>query len=204
MTKPLFLLVTVSSSIASANPRVAALEPQPAGPPGDTAPIAAVSPLPSAYVSLGGAIGIGGAVSWLYGGTQVEGGYRLTDTLWVRGRLDRAARIGYGVINQSVTIISPEHPHTDAVLGIETRRCHRDAVCVVAGADAGYRFADDNFHGGLTMVPRVGLDLGGRHLRVRPAVEASASFIRQRVGEPELAGMPALGIGFTTAVAYEW
>lgn len=63
---------------------------------------------------------------------------------------------------------------------------------------------DDNFYGGLTMVPRVGLDLGGRHLRVHPGIEASASFIRQRVGEPELAGMPALGIGFTTEVAYEW
>jgi hypothetical protein len=204
MTKALFLLVTVSSSIASANPRVAALEPQPDGRPGDTAPIATASTLPSTYVSLGGAIGVGGAVDWLYGGTQVEGGYRLTDTLWVRGRLDRAARIGYGAINQSVTVISPEHPHTDAMLGIETRRCHDDAVCLVAGADAGYRFADDNFEGGFTIVPRVGLDLGGRHLRVRPGVEASASFIRQRVGEPELAGMPALGIGFTTEVAYEW
>src|SRR5215470_14212904 len=74
MTKPWFLLVTVWSSIASANPRVAALEPQLDRPPGDAAPIATATTPPSTFVSLGGAIGVGGAVDWLYGGTQVEGG----------------------------------------------------------------------------------------------------------------------------------
>src|SRR5579859_5291003 len=96
MAKALFVLVTVSSSIASANPRVAAHEMAPSdGPPAD-APVTSAEMLPSMDVSLGGAIGVGGAVDWLYGGTQVEGGYRLTDTLWLAGRLDRAARIGYG------------------------------------------------------------------------------------------------------------
>lgn len=203
MTKALFLLVTISSPIAFANPRVAAHEPLPDAGADEAAPVATAPMLPSIYVSLGGTIGVGGAVDWLYGGTQVDGGYRLTETLWLRGRLDGAARIGYGT-SDSFTVISPAHAHTDAMLGVEARSCRGDVVCLVAGVDAGYRFADDNYLGGIAVAPRVGLDLGGRHLRVRPAVEVIAPFVRQRVGDPELAGLPALGIGVTAEVAYEW
>jgi hypothetical protein len=210
MKKTLFAVIVTSSSIAAAEPRIAALEdpipaPVSATAPGDAAPTALAPALPTTYVSLGGAIGVGGGVDWMYGGTSIDGGYRLTDTLWVRGRFDRAARIGYGAVNQSITIVSPQHPHSDAMLGLETRRCRSEAMCLVAGADAGYRFGDSDYTGGVIMVPRIGLDLGSRHLRVRPGIEASAAVVHaHNPGEPALADMPAFGLGFTTALAYEW
>src|ERR1043165_8644053 len=128
MMKTLLALVVTSSSIAAAGPRVAALAP-PDDNAADSAPAAKSIERPEAYVSAGGAVGIGGGVDWLYGAESVDAGYRLTDTFWLRGRFDHVARIGYGAINQSVTLISPEHPHSDAMLGIEARRCVNEMLC---------------------------------------------------------------------------
>ncbi|HET9993617.1 MAG TPA: hypothetical protein VFQ65_34000 [Kofleriaceae bacterium] len=90
----LFAAVLGASSVAHADTRVAALEP-----PGETPELVATAPaLPPAsmYLSAGASFGAEDAADWVAGGAAIAGGYRLTETLWVRGRLDTAARMGYG------------------------------------------------------------------------------------------------------------
>jgi hypothetical protein len=92
------------------------------------------------------------------------------------------------------------------MLGIETRRCRTEAVCVVAGTDTGVRFGDTNFTDGVEIVGRLGLDLGTRHFRVRPGIEQSTQLMRSHhPSEPALSDVPlGFGLGFTTTIAYQW
>jgi hypothetical protein len=202
--------VLATCSIASAEPRVAALDLSTT-----ELPAPAPSPTPShadSYVSLGTTFGADTAVDWLKGGIAIDGGYRLTDSLWIRGRFDEAARIGYGDVQQvgslpdfsGVSLRAPQHPHSDLLSGVEWRGCSTRALCAVGGFDAGIRIDDDKRAlAGVTTVPRLGLDVGTEHLRFRPMVEASVAW--QRGYDNELGGiLPAFGIGLTTSVAYQW
>jgi hypothetical protein len=194
--------ILLTCSIASAEPRVAALDLS-------STETEASLPAPSParadrYVSVGGSFGANTAVDWLYGGASVDGGYRLTDTLWIRGRFNESARIGDGAINQGPMLVAPQYPTTEVLSGLEWRGCANRAVCVVGGFDVGYRFGQLRYgHDGVTTAPRIGLDVGTEHLRFRPMVEANVSAPRNY--DTEIQGFwPAFGIGLTTAVAYQW
>jgi hypothetical protein len=158
--------------------------------------------LPSLYLSAGASFGVDDAADWVAGGAAISAGYRLTDTLWIRGRLDTGARMGYGAVNQSITLVAPEQAHVDALVGLETRRCSSPELCLVAGSDAGYRSADSRYGAGVEFVPRIGLDVGGDHLRFRPAIEATVAWLGGF--DTEIGILPALGIGASMAVAYQW
>lgn len=197
--------VLAASSLAHADPRVAALDPT-SGPPGaspeltaTTAP--AVAP-PSLYLAAGASFGAEDAADWVAGGAAITAGYRLTDTLWVRGRVDTEARMGYGAVNQSITLVSPERAHVDVLVGLETRRCASPGLCLVAGSDGGYRSADSKYGAGVEFVPRIGLDVGGDHLRFRPALETTIAWIGDF--DHEVGILPSLGIGASAAIAYQW
>jgi hypothetical protein len=202
--------VLLACSIASAGPRVAAL---------DLTSTETTSSAPStvsradSYMSLGIAFGADTAVDWLKGGTVVEGGYRLTDSLWIRGRFEESARIGYGSVQQvgslpdfgDVSVVAPQHPYSDLLSGLEWRGCSSRALCAAGGFDTGIRLGGDGKHalGGVSTVPRLGLDFGTEHLRVRPMLEANVAWLRGY--DSELGGiLPAFGIGLTTTVAYQW
>ena len=195
-----FAAVLFASPLAHADTRVAALEP-----PSETPELVAAAPapaLPSLYLSAGASFGAEDAADWVAGGAAIAGGYRLTDTLWVRGRVDFAARMGYGAVNQSVTLVAPEQAHVDVLVGLETRRCTNPSLCLIAGTDGGYRSADSKYGAGVEFVPRVGLDVGGDHLRLRPAIEATVAWIGDF--DHEVGILPSLGIGASLAVAYQW
>ncbi len=206
MSKTLLALILASSSVAAADSRVAVLDDSTAETPATTP---AAAPAANAYVAVGAAAGADSSVDWVYGATTLDGGYRLNDKWWVRARLDRSARIGSGPVNRPIELQAPDHAHTDAMVGIELRKCRSEELCGTVGSDVGYRFSNDDYVGGFAMAPRIGLDFGEHNLRIRPGIEGNMSFIHARgpySGEPALQGIyfPALSIGFTTSIAYQF
>lgn len=129
----------------------------------------------------------------LYGAVELDGGYRLSDTpLWLHGRFAQGAlaEIERDTMNSDFT---------EARLGLEARGCLFDGIaCLVGGVDFGYRHemfvaAHDHETADLAVaIARLGLDLGGKHLRVRPSIETGV----QQGGWN--------GLGFTTGIAYLW
>lgn len=88
---------------------------------------------------------------------------------------------------------------TDARVGLEARGCGLDGlICLVDGLDAGYRrerlVAEfDGVHADLaTATVRLGLDLGGKHVRMHASVQSGV----------DQGGWN--GLGLTTGVAYTW
>lgn len=130
------------------------------------------TPPPTRYVELGITAGV--AYPAVFGGPAVEVGLRLDDDspLWLHTMVVAG------------TVDGLEEQTTDSGLllmlraGLEARGCVLDGVvCFVGGVDLGYRHlrmvaefdrvqVDD-----LALSPRVGLDVGLRHLRLRPGAE---------------------------------
>lgn len=144
--------------------------------------------LSSGFVAVGGAVSVdgGGATA----GYQLEGGLRLGRTpLYARGVLEAG-----GV----ATVVLDDGTYVAGRLGLELR--HR---WLFVGADAGVRRAtvvDDERMPSTTkrfteelLVPRVGIDIGGAHLRGRFAAELPIAH-----GGGEVVG----GFGITAAVSY--
>ncbi|MDB4953628.1 MAG: hypothetical protein JWO36_1197 [Myxococcales bacterium] len=179
------LCVSVAAPIAHAEPSL-------------TASSREVASEPKTYVAAGVALGADGTLDWLYSGAQIEAGYRLSTTWWLHGDVGVMGRSGYGTV-QRITLMAPSADAYEARLGPEARRCNSTgAACLVGGVDLGYRTGE---LAGLVVAPRVGLDVGSRKLRFRPAIEL-------QVGGPidnrEGPSIPDVGIGFTTAIAYQW
>ncbi|HEX8113908.1 MAG TPA: hypothetical protein VF516_39525 [Kofleriaceae bacterium] len=136
---------------------------------------------------------VGLATAGLYGALQLDGGHRLGDgPIWLHARL---AHGGMGVIEET-TMTSD---FTDARVGLEARGCALDGIaCLVSGLDAGYRherLVTDyrNTRADLAAaIARLGLDLGGKHLRLRASLETA---VAQRGWD---------GLGLTTGIAYAW
>ena len=153
---------------------------------------------PTTYVAAGLSLGVDGAVDWLYSGWSLDGGYRIGDTLWVHANVSMVGRSGYGTTNH-LTIQSPVLEWYAARLGLETHRCHTAALCVVAGVDGGLRSGALD---GWQVVPRLGLDTGGVHLRFRATAELLIGNYNDPSGDGE--GIPDFGIGVTAGVGYQW
>jgi hypothetical protein len=145
--------------------------------------------LSTGYVSVGGIVSLdtGGAVA----GYQLEGGVRLGDLpLYARGVLEGGAVAG---------VVLASGVYTSARLGLELR--HR---WVFVGTDVGVRRGtlEHDTHSTMTVtsrfeeglvVPRVGVDIGGAHLRGRFAAELPLLFAD---------GDRGWGIGVTAGLSY--
>ena len=152
-------------------------------------PVAAPAPATGAYLEPGVEAGLtrGG----FYGALQLDGGYRLGDTpLWLHGRFAHGGMAGIDEVTMSSDF-------TEARAGIEARTCgFQGLVCLVGGLDAGYRHQrllaqyDDERDNLAAAIARLGLDVGGKHLRFRTGVESGV----------DQGGWN--GLGLTTGLAY--
>jgi hypothetical protein len=103
--------------------------------------------------------------------------------------------------------------------GIEGRTCWwHDRTCTVGGIDAGYqrgRWSDRNdpTHNesvnALVAIPRLGVDLGGRHLRARMGLELDVALAAERNVNPSTGNRSdtspgIVGIEMNAGVAYQW
>ena len=168
--------VLATSAIAHAEPPSLTATTTPAG--------------PQNYLETGVGLSDDGA---LIGTLTLEGGHRLTRDLWLHGMLERGTAGGVDEPNYG-------GEYDAARIGIEARECVGGGViCAVAGVDAGVRHVDymaeydTTNQTGAVLVPRVGLDLGSRHLRFRPGLEKNVLVKDQDAG-----------IALTGAVAYQW
>lgn len=146
------------------------------------------------YVSGGATFGGEGDPGGFYAGGTVEAGRRLSgSSLWVHGMVVGGKSFGF----EEVT--THEGPALQLRLGIEGRSCTLDgALCMVAGLDGALTHVDHIAHYetiNMTVplvIARLGLDIGSRHVRVRPGID---------VGFYGL--IPAQG-AITGAIAYQW
>jgi hypothetical protein len=171
-TLGLSLLTLVSmSAVAAAQPALTSSTPAPA------------SAAPSTYLQLDGMAGTVGED--LSASAAIAGGVELGDSpLWVHGELLHGDTSGF-LIDRNGTI-------DQARLGLEARSCGvRGIVCVMAGVDAAVEHSRVTGSGvnlfevgpsdpvmtteattGLG-IARIGLDIGGKHLRYRPGIEVA-------------------------------
>src|SRR5262249_52520050 len=124
---------------------------------------------PAAYVQAEGLVG-GASPIGLDAMVGIEGGYRLAHgPFWVRG----AVAYGPGGDDQGGGSVGQVRA------GLEARWCGRErALCGVVALDLGGQYATWQHHQpdagsetgkGLLMIPRIGLDTGGDHIRFRLA-----------------------------------
>jgi hypothetical protein len=156
------------------------------------APAAAPAPVPAptSYVQAGVGLAVDQA---LVGTLTAEGGHRITGPWWAHAMIEDGTAGGVDEPNYGGRYLA-------ARLGVEARGCVLDGMmCAVAGVDAGVRHVDymaeyDSANTtSAVVVPRVGLDLGTRHLRIRPGIEKNVLATRQ-----------IDGLAVTGAVAYQW
>jgi len=161
-------------------------------------------------VSLGGAEPIDGYTVM----ASAEGGHQLAGPWWLHaaaGYGPSIDRFGGHDLTASTTIC--------AQAGAELRTCtrHGAAVCLIGGADAGVQYAAYptslypsgdavTYHDvALVIVPRIGLDAGGEHVRVRLAVGTAVTVARH---EDAMQFGPTTGhvegIDLAAGVAYQW
>jgi len=125
-----------------------------------------------------------------YGALSLEGGHRIgISPVWLHGLV---AVGGMGDLDQG----SGPNSYSEVVAGVESRTCAFHGIaCGVAAIDVGirheYLMSDhfDSFNG--VIVPRLGLDIGSRKFRVRPAIEY-------------VFGTDGYGAALSLAGAYTW
>lgn len=144
---------------------------------------------PRGYLQLGGGL----ASSDLYFGyvAKLDGGLALRPWLFLHG----------GLLTSEHRDRMLDPTILDATIGLEARPCTADGVfCAMVGVDVGVRAASMppatsmqvSHDTSLIGVGRVGLDIGGRHLRVRPEVATTLSSGHAREAQA------------TLSLAYQW
>jgi hypothetical protein len=106
------------------------------------------------------------------GAWRVDGGYRLGESaLWIHGVVADGKAAGIDETTMSSSYFTTR-------LGVEGRSCTQHGfACVGAGLDGGLRslqLAAEYDHidaVGAVIVPRIGVDLGGDHVRVAAGIE---------------------------------
>jgi len=134
---------------------------------------AAVAHADTSYVGAG--VTLGGDSVGLYGAYTAEGGYRLSNALWAHGMIAKGGMAG---------VDEPTYASDYFALrgGIEARACVTPAfMCGIAGVDLAARHEvlmdeyDSGKRDGFAIVPRLGADIGGKHLRLRAMSELTAT-----------------------------
>ncbi|MDB4953626.1 MAG: hypothetical protein JWO36_1195 [Myxococcales bacterium] len=150
---------------------------------------------PKTYIQ-GGLVAGGIYEAALYGAVELDAGRRLGHgPLWVHAMVAKG-----GMAAIWTTPMSTDYFELRA--GVEARSCARSGlVCGLAGLDLGGRYEKQITHSpsdtvdakDSVLVPRVGFDLGGDHLRVRQMIEyAVAPFSGHS------------GFGLSLGVAYQF
>lgn len=168
-----------------------------AEPPGLTARVDAAAPAPQAYVSVGGMAGMDGFLS---AQVAAEAGYHLNGALWLHGL---AATGGVGDDQGS-------GPVSQARGGVEARTCRASGIaCAYAGLDVGYQNMSWESHDGMVEHHsdaianlRVGVDVGGQHVRVRSGLETYQLIAGDDI--PNHAPGAVMGLDLNLGVAYQW
>ena len=129
-----------------------------------------------------------------YSAAIAEGGYKLTDHLWLHA-LVADGKLGGG----------NDTRYLEVQAGIEASTCDGPSVaCVIAGVDAGFDsqiYTSDHYMtdaAGAVLVPRAGLDVGTQHVRFRPTLRVIVDPFTP-VSGGELAGLE-----LSATVAYRW
>jgi hypothetical protein len=167
------------AAVATAQPAITSTAPEPA------------AAAPSAYLEGGAELGFAqGAIVF---GETVEGGVQLDHgPLWAHAMVVTGSAGGVDEISSGSIL--------QLRAGVEARSCVENRIaCFVGGVDAAYshtQYMGDNGDSdraiGDLIIPRVGLDVGGNHLRFRPGIEL---------------GFDSKGIdqgAVSAAVAYQW
>lgn len=175
----------------------------------ETADVPPNSAAPRGYVQAGLMFGAAAPVTAPNLMTALEGGLRLGNGPgWVRAA---AAWGGTG---------DDQGPGSNLQLraGFERRGCWwHDAACGVGGLDAGYQrghWADRNdpfrneSSNALVVIPRLGVDLGGRSLRARLGLELDYGLLTQREVNPATDNKyivsRIVGVEANAGIAYQW
>jgi hypothetical protein len=135
----------------------------------------------------------------------VEGGYQLTPGLWGHGELS-AGPAGDDQGSGS---------NSQARAGVEGRACFDGRVlCGVLGGDLGVQHGTwtrsdgmENEHvTALVLVPRIGVDAGGRNLRARLGIELDEALYgrHQMSYAPTIDVKGTMGLELAAGVAYQW
>jgi len=139
----------------------------------------------------------------------VDGGYRLgSSPLWFH------AVAAYGPAADDQGTGSDEHLR----VGVEARACRRDGLaCAMVGLDAGaqqgvWRSSDADRTETVTsvvVVPRIGVDAGGEHIRVRAGLELAEGIARNETvhmagTDTTSTGSGPTGIELGLGIAYQW
>ena len=131
----------------------------------------------------------------------IEGGYRLDGGIWAHA----VAATGVAGDDQGGGQIHQVRA------GLEGRTCTQPEgiLCAVAGADLGYQqytwhadelhMSPDEPHHDAIAVLRLGGDIGGHHIRVRPGIETYHLLSGSTTN-----GANLIGINLTFGVAYQW
>ena len=159
MRTALVVSILVTASVASAEPLAVHAQ-------------ASTEPAASTYVATG--ITFGGADGHTAAGVSLDLGQRVSEHVWLHAGGTAAA---------DGELLGGQGRYLAAHGGLELASCHRgERVCAFAGADVGFaqsQYSTWSFDGtmsgttdGVIGVLRVGLDIGGTHVRWRPGFEA--------------------------------
>ncbi len=152
-------------------------------------------PTPTSELSAGASIGF---KEGFEADARVDGEHQLHGPWWLHGMVAVGDAHSFDWNGPPDEMNYPGH-EVMVRAGLESRACATDAVCAFAGLDLGYRdlaFTEDTAHSrpeqGAIVAPRIGLDYGTRHVRLRPGIDAI-------VGRDGYQGLELTG-----AVAYRW
>jgi hypothetical protein len=165
--------------------------------------ISSASAEPDGYAQIGLQLASVGGDGFASG--RIDGGYHLGHTpLWVHAQAARGNPINFNLGGDLGDKHTVSGSLSELAAGIEARTCRSVALCGALGLDAGYETVmyDDNdatdprssIHferGGAVVIPRIELDVGGDHVRVRPTLSWPL-------------GSDFSGPRFTIALAYQF
>lgn len=170
-----------ATAIAPASPSPVASSPPATAIAPASLSLVASSPPASAIAYLEPGVAIGGTSDGLYGAVHLDGGGRLVGPLWLHARL---AQGDVAIINLAASSAPLLSSFTEARLGLELRGCRATGqLCLFGGVDAGYALQTFQRAGDMstrsdgpsvaTATAHLGLEVGGRALRLRTSVEAA-------------------------------
>jgi hypothetical protein len=178
---------------------------------------AGADPLPAGYATLG--VEAGGVAGGFANAVDVGGGVKLGETpVFARAQL---ASGSFDDISEAVGSQSSDRFYQgsgtfkQARLGAEVLHCSSTGwICGLAGADLGVLHTSstsgpttDTMSSTYTqesVIPRVGADMGGRHLRVRTTAEVAYGHAQRDRGSESKSDAGGQGLMLGAAVAYRF
>jgi hypothetical protein len=185
-----FVVLAITGGAAAADPPSATPPTAPADP---SAPPSAISP--TYELELAGQVGNESGPAVEYTAASLQAGVRAGPFVWARATLlageARSTLVLFCPVGVPCT--QPTGHIYQARVGLEARGCSTGSiVCGFGGVDAA--FTAIQFYSGnvVLLLPRVGLDIGSRHVRLRIALELGVD------------GKADVAAGLDAGIAYRW